>query len=43
MMTLEESREIVLATTPPQPRSKARAMTFPLVPGGPEPRTKGKK
>src|SRR5438270_323662 len=35
-MTLEESKEIVLITTPPQPRSKLLAMTLPFVPGGPD-------
>src|SRR5262245_44703657 len=40
-MTFVESSEIVFATTPPQPASNARAITRPLVPGGPDPRTNG--
>src|SRR3954451_21249633 len=40
-MTLEASRLMVLATTAPQPSSKALPMTLALVPGGPEPMTKG--
>src|SRR5690349_2378468 len=40
-MTFEASIEKVLATMPPQPRSNDRAMTLPLVPGGPEPSTNG--
>src|ERR1044071_6906559 len=40
-MTLEASSDIVFATTAPQPSSKALAMTLALVPGGPEPMTKG--
>src|SRR5690242_21133633 len=40
-MTLDESRLIVLATTPPHPSSKALPMTLAFVPGGPEPMTKG--
>src|SRR5277367_2208846 len=40
-MTLEESRLIVLAMTAPQPSLKALAMTFKLVPGGPEPMING--
>src|SRR3990167_4789874 len=40
-MTFELSREIVFATTPPHPASKALAITRPFVPGGPEPMTKG--
>ncbi len=32
---------MVLQTTPPQPSSNAFAMTFALVPGGPEPSTNG--
>src|SRR3954468_18835444 len=36
LMTLLESSEMVLITTPPHPRSKLFAITFPLVPGGPD-------
>src|SRR5256885_11713857 len=36
LMTLDASSEMVLITTPPQPRSNDRAMTLPLVPGGPD-------
>src|ERR1700722_5706556 len=35
-MTFEASRLMVLAMTAPQPSMKALAMTFRLVPGGPE-------
>src|SRR6266487_2592780 len=40
-MTFEASREIVLAMTAPQPSSNALPITLALVPGGPEPITKG--
>src|SRR5215207_4898247 len=40
-MTLLASKEIVLQMTAPQPSSNALPMTFALVPGGPEPMTKG--
>jgi hypothetical protein len=40
-VTLLASRLIVLQITAPQPSSKALPMTLPLVPGGPEPITKG--
>src|SRR5476651_949140 len=40
-MTFEASRLTVLAMTAPQPSLKARLMTLRLVPGGPEPMTKG--
>src|SRR5436190_23768340 len=40
-MTLDASRLMVLAMTAPQPSSKALPMTLALVPGGPEPMTKG--
>src|SRR5438477_6476396 len=40
-MTLDASSENVLATIPPHPRSYERAITLPLVPGGPEPSTNG--
>src|SRR2546429_4650149 len=40
-MTLEASRLMVLAMTPPQPSSSALPMTFAFVPGGPEPMMKG--
>src|SRR3954467_10104419 len=41
LTTFDESRLIVLAMTAPQPSLNARLMTFRLVPGGPEPMTKG--
>ena len=41
LTTLEASRLIVLAMTAPQPSSNALPMTLALVPGGPEPMTKG--
>src|SRR2546429_8359263 len=40
-MTLEASRLMVLAMTPPQPSSSALPMTLAFVPGGPEPMMKG--
>src|ERR1041385_5895060 len=40
-MTFDASSANVLATIPPQPRSKDRAITLPFVPGGPEPSTNG--
>src|SRR5262252_9925552 len=40
-MTLLASSENVLATMPPQPRSYDRAITLPLVPGGPDPSRNG--
>src|SRR5436190_1341413 len=40
-MTFDASSAKVLATMPPQPRSNERAITLPLVPGGPEPSTNG--
>src|ERR1700712_949121 len=41
LMTFEASRLTVFAITPPQPSRKARLITLRLVPGGPEPMTKG--
>src|ERR1700722_8163539 len=40
-MTFEASRLTVLAITAPQPSWKALAMTFRLVPGGPDAMIKG--
>src|ERR1051325_3708536 len=40
-MTFDASSANVLATIPPHPRSKDRAITLPFVPGGPEPSTNG--
>src|SRR6478672_8486137 len=40
-MTFDESRLTVLQMTAPQPSSKALPQTLALVPGGPEPMTKG--
>src|ERR1051326_6458375 len=40
-MTFDASRLTVFAMTAPQPSLKARLMTLRLVPGGPEPMTKG--
>src|SRR5689334_16792069 len=40
-MTLLASSENVLQTIPPQPRSYDRAITLPLVPGGPDPSRNG--
>src|SRR5476651_1942553 len=40
-MTFEASRLTVFAITAPQPSRNARLMTLRLVPGGPEPMTKG--
>lgn len=41
LTTFEQSRLTVLAITPPQPSWKALRITAWLVPGGPDPITKG--
>src|ERR1051325_762121 len=40
-MTLEASRLMVLAMTPPHPSSSALPITLAFVPGGPDPMMKG--